>query len=492
MLTRPPQPPVRPSLPAAAPQSYAWREAQAAARALAPRSDPRRLVAEGLRLGDVLIVLLASALAYLIRHGPIAPPLEITSTTLLAAAMAFQLFWQLRIYDERRAPGLVERIGKVAQGWSLLIGAMVLLGYLTKTSEAFSRTWLILWYCLALAGFVGTRLLAASWLSRSRQRGGLARTVAVVDLDGRGVELVAQLRGREQDVRLVGIFSVDRTPARMSAVEDLLALSRLFRIDEVLVSTSGGQEVDGLVRRLGAIPAHIRLCPNLPKLAVPPRAFGLVLGQPMLTVLERPLTGWNSIAKRMEDLVLGALLLVALTPLMLLVALLVRLDSPGPVLFRQQRLGFNNNVIDVLKFRSMFDRPPAVVAAETEVPQARRDDPRVTRVGYWLRRTSIDELPQLLNVLRGEMSLVGPRPHALRHNEHYAALIDDYLGRHRVQPGITGWAQIHGLRGETETLEKMRSRVEHDLAYINNWSILLDLKILLLTPVLVLFHRNAY
>ena len=469
-------------------EGLAWREAQAAARAFAPRGDVRRLVADGLRIGDVVLVILASAVAYHIRHGLVVPPLEIISTTLLAAVMAFQLFWWMRLYDERQAAGLVERIGKVTQGWTLLIVAMVLLGYLTKTSVAFSRAWLILWYLLALVGFVGIRLMAASWLRRSRQRGRLARTVAVVDLDGRAVELVGQLRDREQDVRLVGIFSLDRSSARASVVEDLLALSRLFRIDEVLVSTSGGQGVDALVRRLGAIPANIRICPNLPKLALPPREFGLVLGQPMLTVYHRPLTGWHSIAKRTEDLVLGSLLLVALTPLMLLVALLVRLDSPGPVLFRQQRLGFNNNVIDVLKFRSMYHRP----VVEADVPQARRDDPRVTRVGYWLRRTSIDELPQLLNVLRGEMSLVGPRPHALRHNEQYAALIDDYLGRHRVQPGITGWAQIHGLRGETETLEKMRSRVEHDLAYINNWSILLDLKILLLTPVMAVLDRNAY
>jgi putative colanic acid biosynthesis UDP-glucose lipid carrier transferase len=173
---------------------------------------------------------------------------------------------------------------------------------------------------------------------------------------------------------------------------------------------------------------------------------------------------------------------------MLCIALLVKLDSPGPVLFRQQRLGFNNNVFVVFKFRTMKCR----AEPETTVPQARRDDPRVTRVGRFLRRLSLDELPQLFNVLKGEMSLIGPRPHALVHNEQFAALIDDYLGRHRVQPGITGWAQVNGLRGETDTLAKMQRRVEYDLAYIDRWSVMLDLRILFLTTLSVLFDRSAY
>ena len=150
--------------------------------------------------------------------------------------------------------------------------------------------------------------------------------------------------------------------------------------------------------------------------------------------------------------------------------------------------GFNNNPITVFKFRSMYHEPKD----ESVVPQARRNDPRVTRVGAFLRKTSLDELPQLFNVLRGEMSLVGPRPHAVAHNEQYAKIVDDYLGRHRVKPGITGWAQVNGLRGETDTLDKMRQRVQHDLYYIDNWSIWFDLKIILLTPFVALTHRNAY
>jgi len=186
--------------------------------------------------------------------------------------------------------------------------------------------------------------------------------------------------------------------------------------------------------------------------------------------------------------VLGAVILIPMLPLMAACALLIKLDSAGPVLFRQKRYGFNNNEITVFKFRTMAHEP---VPSEI-VPQARRNDPRITRIGAFLRKTSLDELPQLFNVLRGEMSLVGPRPHAVAHNEHYAKIIDGYLGRHRVKPGITGWAQVNGLRGETETPEKMRMRVQYDLFYIDNWSLVFDLKILAMTSFLGFVHRNAY
>ena len=209
---------------------------------------------------------------------------------------------------------------------------------------------------------------------------------------------------------------------------------------------------------------------------------------PMLTIYRRPFTSWSRIVKRAEDMILGTAATVLLAPVMLLIAIAVKLDSPGPALFRQQRLGFNNNVITVFKFRTMKHRS----APETGVPQAQRGDPRVTRLGRILRRTSLDELPQLLNVLNGAMSLVGPRPHALAHNEQYAELIDDYLGRHRVQPGITGWAQVNGLRGETDTLDKMQRRVEFDLAYIDNWSVLMDLRIMVLTALSLVFDRDVY
>jgi putative colanic acid biosynthesis UDP-glucose lipid carrier transferase len=197
---------------------------------------------------------------------------------------------------------------------------------------------------------------------------------------------------------------------------------------------------------------------------------------------------WGRVAKRAEDLVLGTVLLVLMLPLMTAIAVAIRHETPGPALFRQTRRGLNNRPFAILKFRTMAFVP----GPELTVAQARRRDPRVTRVGRMLRRTSLDELPQLFNVLKGEMSLVGPRPHALAHDARYAALIAGYVERHRVPPGITGWAQVHGHRGETDTLAKMQRRVDHDLAYIANRSLRLDLRILVLTVRTIWRGRNAY
>jgi Undecaprenyl-phosphate glucose phosphotransferase len=209
---------------------------------------------------------------------------------------------------------------------------------------------------------------------------------------------------------------------------------------------------------------------------------------PLYTIVERPLSGWARVAKRAEDIVVSSVALFLLLPLLALVAIVIKLESPGPVLFHQNRFGFNNDLIRIYKLRSMQHQPEP----EHAVAQARRNDPRVTRVGRILRRTSIDELPQLFNVLRGDMSLVGPRPHPVALNEEFAELIDGYLARHRVKPGITGWAQVNGLRGETDTLDKMRRRVEHDLYYIDNWSLLFDLKILVATLAVGFMNKNAY
>jgi Undecaprenyl-phosphate glucose phosphotransferase len=218
------------------------------------------------------------------------------------------------------------------------------------------------------------------------------------------------------------------------------------------------------------------------------RGYTSFAGLPLLDIHQRPLAGWGGIWKQLEDWVFGVVILILMLPVMGLCALAIRLDSKGPILFRQKRYGFNNNDITVFKFRTMYHQRPD----EPGVPQATRNDPRITKVGAFLRKTSLDELPQLFNVLRGEMSLVGPRPHAVAHNEQYAKIIDGYLGRHRVKPGITGWAQVNGFRGETDTPEKMRMRVQYDLYYIDHWSLIFDIKILALTGLVGFVNRNAY
>ncbi len=473
-----------------------WHRAKAGARAFASAGDPARMLADGLWVADALIVLVSALIAYVLRHGLAPIPLEVFSTILLALVLTLNVMHFSGAYTSALEEGLLAQIGRSVRAWSAAFTVLIVIAYLTRTSEDYSRLWVAGWYGLALAGFAMLRAWSISQTRRWKRQGRLARTVAIVELGGGGKELLARLQSSDPgQLHLVGLFSGDLAAANPAAepksgIRELFALSRLFRIDEVLVVASGdgAAALPGVLRKLGTIPTNVRVCPWVAELGTPVRDIGWFLHSPVLTIHRKPLNGWNRVIKRLEDVVLAAVLMVLLAPLLLLIALAIKLDSPGPVLFRQQRLGFNNNTIVVFKFRSMKH----CTGPEEEVPQAQRRDPRVTRLGRVLRRLSLDELPQLFNVLMGDMSLVGPRPHALAHNDQYSALIDDYLGRHRVQPGITGLAQVKGFRGETDTLDKMQRRVEFDLAYIDNWSILMDLRIMLMTGVSLVFHRDVY
>ena len=481
-----------------------WLEAQADARALSSSLDPHRFVAGLLVVADGVVILAAAGLALLLRYGPVAPPSQLVVATGLALLIMLNATRQ-DADDRKLAETLPAQLVHVLRRWALTMVALLVGAYLTKTSDDYARLWAAYWFAIGMVGLSLVRLTLVGRLRSWRRQGRLARMVAIVDLDGTGRVLARRLQNRPADdgfaddgsaeeVRLLGVFApaVEAgAPAaqRSSTIDDLLALAQLFRIDDVLVTISwpGNPATQSVLRRLSTMPTTVRLCPVLPPALAAPRCQPeMLLGNPTLIVCRRPLPGWHVVLKRAEDLLLGSLFLVMLSPVMLVVGTAVRLDSQGPALFRQRRLGFNNNPIIVYKFRSMTHRP---LQSDSTVVQASREDPRVTRVGRFIRRTSLDELPQLLNVLRGEMSLVGPRPHAIAHNEQYSALIDDYLGRHRVQPGITGWAQVNGLRGETDTVEKMQKRVEFDLAYIERWSIAFDLRIIAQTALGVLFQQ---
>jgi Undecaprenyl-phosphate glucose phosphotransferase len=234
--------------------------------------------------------------------------------------------------------------------------------------------------------------------------------------------------------------------------------------------------------------ANIRLVPDLFSIRLINHGISQAFGMTMLDLSTSPVTGWVWLAKGLEDRLLSFAILVLISPLMLIIALAVKLTSPGAVLFKQKRHGWNGSVINVYKFRTMYVQDED----ETQVTQATRDDPRITPLGRILRRTSLDELPQFINVLQGRMSIVGPRPHAVAHNEHYKELVPRYMLRHKVKPGITGWAQVHGFRGETDTLEKMEKRVEYDLHYIEHMSLWLDLQIIIMTLYKGFWSRNAY
>lgn len=457
-----------------------------------------------LRLGDVILVAAFAVVAYWIWHGsPALPPNYVQG--IIAAILVIAIIFQIsRMYEPANLERFFFQFGRTVAGWTIVMMTLLALAFMTKTTDNFSRGWAIIWFFAVLGGLIALRLVLVMQFARWRERGDLRQNVVVVGAGEYGQRLIRELRNSETNsVTILGVF--DRRTTRiptdiegvpiLGGIPELMAYVRQNRVDEIIVALpwrSGG-ELSELVQSLKNAATNVNWCPETIAFQLPVRSLSNIAGVPMLTIFERPITGRNLVLKTIEDRVGALIMLVTLAPLLALIALLIRLESRGPALFKQKRYGFNNEEFTVYKFRSMrmdaaqpSDTPGAVVT------QAKRGDARITWLGNILRRTSLDELPQLINVLRGEMSLVGPRPHAVAHNEQFGALIDEYFARHRVKPGITGWAQINGLRGETDTPEKMRRRVEYDLYYIDNWSILFDIRILFLTIFVGFVNKNAY
>jgi len=365
------------------------------------------------------------------------------------------------------------------------------------------RLWLLGWLLFSLLMLVSFRLIASAVIADAEMRGDLARRAVIVGGGRPAEELVRRLtRSGHRAIRILGVFDDrggERSPdavdiyRKIGTFDELEAYCREQAVDLLIIAlpATAEERILHLMKELWQLPIDVRIAAHASRLKLSKRAYTYIGDVPFLAVFDRPLSDWNAAVKAVFDRVVAALALVALSPLMLIVALAVKLESKGPILFRQPRYGFNNNLIAVLKFRSMYTDRTDTHGAR----QVTKDDPRVTRVGRFIRKTSIDELPQLFNVLRGELSLVGPRPHATQSkaaNQLYQDVVDGYYARHRMKPGITGWAQINGWRGETDTLEKIERRVEHDIYYIENWSLPMDLYILAVTPLSLLTTKNAY
>ena len=327
----------------------------------------------------------------------------------------------------------------------------------------------------------------------------LIRTAVIVGAGSPGVAAARALAdGCNSGTQIVGWFD-DRATARLHAdssgkvlggLAELVPYVRLHSVKDVYITLPLSEQprIRALLDSVqSTTTASIFFVPDMSAVDMILGRLRVVNGLPVVSICETPFTGANGLVKRASDIVLASLILVLVAPLMLALAIGVKLSSPGPVIFRQRRNGLDGEEIWVHKFRSMSTQDNGSV-----VKQATRDDSRITPFGRFIRRTSLDELPQFLNVLQGRMSIVGPRPHAVAHNELYSPAIKAYMVRHKVRPGITGWAQIHGLRGETDTLEKMRARVEYDLEYLRTWSLWLDLKIILRTVRVAFFDRQAY
>jgi Undecaprenyl-phosphate glucose phosphotransferase len=397
----------------------------------------------------------------------------------------------------------VGSLGRILGAWTLVFALFAVTAFLFKIGDQYSRVWFVGWYAGGLAGLSAFRIAYAAAIRQWTRSGRLERRAVIVGGGAAAEDLIRQIRSQpDSDIRICGIFDDrrdDRSPAivagypRLGTIAELVEFGRLARIDLLIVSLPirAEERLLEMLRQLWVLPVDIRLWAHTNKLQFRPRAYSYIGEVPLIDLVDKPIADWDHIAKRSFDLVIASLAIVALSPIMLATAIAIRLDSPGPIFFRQKRYGFNNEVIDVLKFRSMYHHM-ADPAAKKVVT---RNDPRVTRVGRFIRKTSIDELPQLFNVIAGSLSLVGPRPHAVNAhtaNQLFEQVVDGYFARHRVKPGVTGWAQINGWRGEIDSHEKIMGRVAADLHYIENWSVLFDLYILAITPFRLLDTENAY
>jgi Undecaprenyl-phosphate glucose phosphotransferase len=463
--------------------------------------DSETVLSGLLRLGDVIVVVLAALLAYALRAGNVDLPGTYLSATLLGMLLTANYMHFARVYSLASLGRQAVEVAKVVGAWGAAFLTLILVSLLTDTADLFSRAWLLLWFCFSLGGFLMLRAIAALQIDRWLATGRLALKVGIVGHGELARQVARQLRQMgDQALRVVAFYDTEDRPEGgerepehdriRGGIVRLMEDVQRGEIEEVVVAVPWSQEkrIREILKSLATLSINVRICPDVFTLFLPLRGMTSLAGVSFLDVSVRPLSGWDLVQKNLEDRILAPIFCLIFFIPCLLIAIIIKLDSRGPVLFTQQRFGFNNNPINILKFRTMHaDR-----IEEPGVPQATRNDPRITRIGRFLRRTSLDELPQLWNVLTGEMSLVGPRPHAVDHNHRYAAMIDEYLGRHRMKPGMTGWAQVNGLRGETTTVEQMRARVQYDLAYIEHWSLLFDLRILFLTIFVGFVHRKAY
>jgi Undecaprenyl-phosphate glucose phosphotransferase len=420
------------------------------------------------------------------------------------ALFAIVAFQAADIYQVQAFRGHEKQYMRLASAWSVVFLIAMAVSFFAKAGDLYSRAWLGTFYVLGLLTLIVFRRCLFLLVRRWTREGRLDRRTVVVGADTNGETLINSLAAqRDSDVRVIGVFD-DRGDNRTSpvcdgvpklgTVDDLVEFARRTRVDLVIFSLpiSAENRILQMLKKLWVLPVDIRLSAHTNKLRFRPRSYSYIGNVPVLDVFDRPIADWDVVMKWLFDKVVGTLALICLSPVMALVAIAIKFDSKGPVLFKQKRYGFNNELVEVYKFRSMYVDHADATASKLVT----RDDPRVTRVGRFIRKTSLDELPQLFNVIfTGNLSLVGPRPHAVHakaEDRLYDEAVDGYFARHRVKPGLTGWAQINGWRGETDSHQKIQRRVEHDLYYIENWSILFDLYILARTPFAILRGESAY
>ena len=446
--------------------------------------------------GLLFAVVIAAILQILIVFHGNASRQVFAGATFVSMLSAFVVFSRL---DLSSWADLGDIFSSIVSRWFVVYVLVILSGYFSMSVELLSRvvmvSWLIVTPVVLTVMALAVQLMMTALYSR-----GSARRKAIFLRFNQGSALLAKRMLFEPLLGIDPIGYFDREQMQgedapplpwLGRIEDVVAYVRENATDIVYLGLDMAEnpEVRDLMEALQDSTVSIYYIPDTKLFGVPGIQVTEMAGVPLLVVAETPFLGLSLALKRLMDIVISLILLIALAPVLLGVALAVKMSSPGPVLFRQQRYGIGGKEIAVYKFRSMRLQSPDEAAL---VRQATQNDDRITRVGRFIRKTSLDELPQFINVLQGSMSIVGPRPHAVQHNELYRKLIPGYMLRHKVKPGITGWAQVNGLRGETDTVDKMRRRIQHDLIYISHWSVSFDVRIIIRTAMLVFRDANAY
>jgi len=420
------------------------------------------------------------------------------STVSLIGVLLFLLGSQIiRLYGTWRVAGLRQELNQVCLVWIFVLFGLLLLAYSTKISATFSRRVLLTWMMITPVVLCAYRVVIHLSLRRLREAGRNMRSAAIAGYGEQADKLASVIQSSPWlGVKFDGQYSsaIENTDkdSRQRLSDELLELIKRAKNNEIdiiflAMPVHQQHQIEQFTVELADTTASLYYIPNFFLTDLLHARWGYLGDIPYLSLRETPFYGVHGTLKRLEDIILSSLILLLVSIPMLIISLAVKFTSKGPVLFKQQRYGLDGNEIKVWKFRSM-----TVTEDGDNIPQATRNDPRITPLGAFLRKTSLDELPQFINVIQGQMSIVGPRPHAAAHNEEYRKQIYGYMLRHKVKPGITGWAQINGWRGETDTLDKMENRVEHDIWYIRNWSVWLDLKIIFLTIIHGFTNPNAY
>lgn len=451
------------------------------------------------RLIDISAVLIGALLAFWWRFDSFDLPSNYRIAVLLGVILTPLVFDSFGMYHSWRGKNQLQYYRTFLTAWASVVFLLILMAFLAKTSESYSRQWIIAWGIGVAVVLILFRFLLTNFLRFLRNKGWNNRRIAIYGSGNLGQSVSTNIQDATWSGIKICAYFDDNPKIYNTTVQDIPILGGIDELkeyiskglfDEIWIALPLRSEsrVREVMDTLRNSTVTIRYVPDIFGFQLLNHSISEIAGIPVINVSSSPMVGVNRLLKAIEDRLVALIIIFLISPLLLIISLAVKFTSHGPILFKQMRHGWDGKEIKVYKFRSMF------VHDEDKgfITQASVGDPRVTKLGAFLRKTSLDELPQFFNVLQGRMSIVGPRPHAVEHNEQYKDLIDSYMKRHKVKPGITGWAQINGYRGETDTLDKMKKRIEYDLFYIENWSIWFDLKIIIKTVLHGFIDKNAY